>query len=40
MSDEFSAPYSDLLDGTYDCVDRMVLNAYNPLCASPGGFRT
>jgi hypothetical protein len=40
MSDEFSASYSDLLDGTYDCVDRMVLNAYNPLCASPGGFRT
>jgi hypothetical protein len=40
MSDEFSASYSDLLDGIYDCVDRMVLNAYNPLCASPGGFRT
>ncbi len=40
MTDEFSASYSDLLDGTYDCVDRMVLNAYNPLCASPGGFRT
>jgi hypothetical protein len=40
MSDEFSASYHDLLDGTYDCVDRLVLNAYNPLCASPGGFRT
>jgi len=40
MTDEFSASYSDLLDGTYDCVDRLVLNAYNPLCASPGGFRT
>ncbi|MFL6249067.1 MAG: hypothetical protein ACJ75N_00805 [Actinomycetes bacterium] len=40
MSDDFSASYSDLLDGTYDCVDRLVLNAYNPLCASPGGFRT
>jgi hypothetical protein len=40
MSDEFSASYSDLLDGTYDCVDRLVLNAYNALCASPGGFRT
>ena len=40
MSDEFSASYRDLLDGTYDCVDRLVLNAYNPLCASPGGFRT
>jgi len=40
MNDDFSAAYRDLLDGTYDCVDRMVLNAYNPLCASPGGFRT
>src|SRR6266511_3229422 len=40
MSDDFSASYHDLLDGTYDCVDRLVLNAYNPLCASPGGFRT
>jgi hypothetical protein len=28
-----------LLDGSYDCVDRIVLNAYNPWCASPGGFR-
>ena len=40
MSDDFSAAYRDLLDGTYDCVDRLVLNAYNPVCASPGGFRT
>jgi hypothetical protein len=40
MSDDFSASYRDLLDGSYDCVDRLVLNAYNPLCASPGGFRT
>jgi hypothetical protein len=40
MADDFSASYRDLLDGTYDCVDRLVLNAYNPLCASPGGFRT
>jgi hypothetical protein len=40
MSDDFSAAYRDLLDGTYDCVDRLVLNAYDPLCASPGGFRT
>jgi hypothetical protein len=40
MTDELSAAYGDLLEGTYDCVDRIVLNAYNPLCASPGGFRT
>lgn len=40
MSDEFGVSYRDLLAGTYDCVDRLVLNAYTPLCASPGGFRT
>ena len=40
MTDELSAAYGDLLDGSYDCVDRIVLNAHNPLCASPGGFRT
>lgn len=31
--------YRDLLTGTYDCVDRIVVNAYNGLCHSPGGFR-
>ncbi len=35
----FSARYQDLLAGTYDCVDRLVLNAYYPLAQSPGGFR-
>lgn len=38
--DGFSARYGDLLFGGYDCVDRVVLNAYNTLCYSPGGFRT
>ena len=38
--DEFSARYGDLLSGTYDCVDRIVLNAYFSLGHSPGGFRT
>ena len=33
-------PYGDLLDGTYDCVDRIVLNAFDSLCYSAGGFRT
>src|SRR6266508_2523263 len=37
--DELSERYGDLLAGTYDCVDRIVLNAYNSLCYSPGGFR-
>ena len=30
----------DLLTGSYDCVDRIVLNAYYPMGHSPGGFRT
>jgi len=38
--DEFSARYGDLLSGTYDCVDRIVLNAFFSLGHSPGGFRT
>ena len=39
MVDEFSQRYADLLNGSYDCVDRIVLNAYFPLGHSPGGFR-
>jgi hypothetical protein len=39
VQDELSRRYGDLLDGTYDCVDRVVLNAYMPVCHSPGGFR-
>jgi hypothetical protein len=38
--DEFSEYYSDYLDGTYDCADRIVLNGYFRLGCSPGGFRT
>ena len=38
-SDEFSLRYSDLLTGSYDCVDRIVLNAFFPLGHNPGGFR-
>src|SRR5438067_5851993 len=40
MSDEFSSHDADLLAGCYDCVDRIVLNAYNTLCYTAGGFRT
>jgi hypothetical protein len=32
--------YADLLLGQYDCLDRIILNAYFPLACSPGGFRT
>src|SRR5450759_4994640 len=39
MADEFSERYGDLLTGSYDCVDRIVLNAYYPLGYNPGGFR-
>ena len=36
--DDFSARYADLLTGSYDCVDRIVLNAYS-LGHNAGGFR-
>jgi len=39
MAAELTERYQDLLDGSYDCVDRMVLNAYDTLCYSGGGFR-
>jgi hypothetical protein len=38
MGDGFSRRYGDLLAGSYDCVDRIVLNAYYPLGHNPGGF--
>ena len=40
MSDGLSERYGDLLNGSYDCVDRVVLNAYFSLGHTPGGFRT
>ena len=39
MADDFCERYGDLLTGSYDCVDRIVLNAYFPLGHDPGGFR-
>ena len=39
MADELTERYRDLLQGSYDCVDRIVLNAYNSVCHSAGGFR-
>ena len=38
-SDEFSQYYAELLQGTYDCVDRIVLNAFYPLGQTGGGVR-
>ena len=34
-----STLYQDLLSGSYDCVDRIVLNAYFRMGHDPGGFR-
>ena len=39
MTDELSKRYGGLLTGVYDCVDRIVLNAYFSLGHNPGGFR-
>lgn len=38
--DPFTQGYAQLLDQTYDVVDRIVLRAYFPMGQSPGGFRT
>ena len=39
MPDGLSNLYQELLSGSYDCVDRIVLNAYFGMAHSPGGFR-
>jgi len=39
MTDRLSILYQDLLSGSYDCVDRIVLNAYFRMGHDPGGFR-
>ena len=39
MTDGLSTLYQDLLGGSYDCVDRIVLNAYFRNGHLPGGFR-
>jgi hypothetical protein len=37
--DELTERYGDLLTGSYDCVDRIVLNAYFSMGHNAGGFR-
>jgi hypothetical protein len=37
--DRLSQTYSGLLAGTYDCLDRIVLNGYFRLGHDAGGFR-
>ena len=39
MANELNPLYPELLTGSYDCVDRIVLNAYFRLGHSAGGFR-
>ena len=39
MADGLSALYQDLLTGSYDCVDRIVLNGYFRPGHNAGGFR-
>ena len=38
-TDEFSSRYAELIESSYDCIDRIVINAYNPLLQQAGGFR-
>jgi hypothetical protein len=40
VADDFTERYRDLLTGWYDCVDRIVPNAYYPMGSTAGGFRT
>lgn len=37
--DDFTEYYEELLEGHYDCVDRIVVNGYFPLGQQGGGFR-
>jgi len=39
MTDELRGVYRDLLAGSYDCVDRIVLNGYYRMGHDPAGFR-
>lgn len=39
LMDQLSEQYRDLIEDSYDCVDRIVLNAYFPMAQDPGGVR-
>lgn len=38
--DQISQHYSEILDGTYECADRIVINGFYPPGHNGGGFRT
>jgi hypothetical protein len=40
VADDFTERYRDLINGSYDCVDRVVLNAFFSIGHNPGGFRS
>ncbi len=40
MSDRLTEAYADLIEGSYDCPDRIVLNAYFRMGHSAAGFRS
>jgi hypothetical protein len=40
MADQLSTLYHDFLNGSYDCVDRVILNAYFTMRQTGGGLRT
>jgi hypothetical protein len=40
MADDFSTYCDEELEGSYDCVDRMVVNAYYTMGQTAAGFRT
>lgn len=37
--DNITEHYQEVIEGTYDCIDRLVLNGYCPQLQTPGGFR-
>lgn len=39
MKDDFTTAHASFIEGSYDCVDRIVVNAYFVFGQSPGGFR-
>ena len=38
-TDSLTKHYQPLLEGVYDCIDRIVLNGYGPMLLVPGGVR-
>lgn len=39
FGDPLQAHYASLLEGSYDCIDRLVLNGYSKMLNTPSGLR-